>query len=378
MAAVTGTATFSPPKRWIAGSKRANNGSMDDEGIKQIGRNLYAIRVKRIDKSTGRVKNRKATVEGTRADARRKRDEIRAELGSTLARRQRMRLAVFAALWFEQRAGRLKATTLRRYRYSLEHILPALGEYFLDAIAPSVVAEYVTRRCRVAEGHTVLNELRLLRTLAKDAVNEGYSLRDWCARVAAPKVKKYTAKRPNLFTPPQFVDVLEHIGKRWRGLVLFMATTGLRWGEASALHWEDIDWRSGLATIRYHNDRGTLTSTKTDTPRTVPVLPEVAHEWGLRRAEGLLFPNRKKALHKGYPLIKVLAAACKAAGVPRVTAHGLRRTFNNIARQGVSREVLMSITGWVTQDMVEHYSFVGAGEKTQAARQVAGVLKVTN
>lgn len=43
-------------------------------------------------------------------------------------------------------------------------------------------------------------------------------------------------------------------------LVLFVATTGLRFGEASALHWEDV--RNGEAHTRWTNDRGTLTPSR--------------------------------------------------------------------------------------------------------------------
>lgn len=52
----------------------------------------------------------------------------------------------------------------------------------------------------------------------------------------------------------------------------------------------------------------------------------------------------------------------------RVTAHGLRRTFNNLARPRTGREVLKSITGHATDAMVEHYSLVGAQEKAVVSR----------
>ena len=61
-----------------------------------------------------------------------------------------------------------------------------------------------------------------------------------------------------------------------------------------------------------------------------------------------------------------------------MTTHGLRRTFNNLARQSTSREVLKSITGHSTDAMVEHYSFVGAGEKNTASRAVAKSMGIVN
>lgn len=354
---------------------------VDDEGIKQIGRNTHQVRVKRIDQRTGRQVNRKATVTGTKADAIRVRNQIRDELASTASKRPRIRLSEFAASWIEQRqrAG-LKASTLRRYGFSLEWIVPALGDLYLDAISPADVREYIaTRMKNKAAGNTVLNELRCLRTMAGDALNDRYCDQDWCARVPAPKVARYTKANPNLLNAKQFEDVIEAIPKQWRGLVLFIVTTGLRWGEASALHWEDVDFKAGEATISHSNDRGTIVTVKNESSyRTVPVVAEVAALWGLKRQRGLVFPTRRGVLHRGSPLIKVLKKACLVAKVPRVTTHGLRRTFNNLARQMTSQVVLKSITGHTTDKMVEHYSFVDHSEKLTASRAVAksiGLLK---
>jgi integrase len=351
-----------------------------DEGIKQLGKNKFQVRVKRIEAKTGRQRNRKLTVIGTRTDARRARDELRAELKSTRLAPRRIRLSEYAASWLEQREPSLKASTIRRYSYSLSHIIPALGDIYVDAISPADVRKYITKRAKKAEGYTVLNELRCLRTMARDSVAEGYAQTYWCDRVKAPKVSRYTKKNPNLLNAEQFVEVVKRIPEQWLGLVLFIVTTGLRWGEASALHWSDVNAKTGEATITHGNHRGTLTTVKNDSSyRTVPVLPEVRELW-MRHDARLVFPvtqgERKGMLHKGSPLRRVLSDACKAAGAPRVTTHGLRRTFNNLARQKTSREVLKSITGHSTDAMVEHYSFVGHAEKMTATQAVARSLGV--
>jgi len=57
--------------------------------------------------------------------------------------------------------------------------------------------------------------------------------------------------------------------------------------------------------------------------------------------------------------------------LPRVTTHGLRRTFNNLARQTTSRDVLKATTGRSTDAMVEHYSLVSTDETTLVSRALA-------
>ncbi len=107
----------------------------------------------------------------------------------------------------------------------------------------------------------------------------------------------------------------------------------------------------------------------------MPILPEILALLG-RRSDGLVFPTRADALYRTAPLRAVLDRACAAAGVPRVTTHGLRRTFNNQGRQVGDREVLKATTGHSTDAMVSHYSHVGADEKRALARAVATRLRV--
>lgn len=344
-----------------------------DEGIKQLTKTKFLVRVKRIEKKTGLERNLKRTVTGTKADARRVRDELREELASTSTTRPRTRLRDYALSWLDRRADDLKPSVVRKYANGIGHFDDhGMADIFLDSIASSDVAAHLQARLKAASGNTVLNELRLIRVIAKDSVNDGYAPRYWADRVKPPKVKGYTREWLNLLNREQLRKLIDSVPPQWRGIILFIATTGLRWGEASALHWEDVNLKAGEAVIHRGNDRGTLVDVKTKgSNRVVPVLPEVAKLWGLPRGRGLVFPTKRGKLHRGTPLRKVLNTACVKAEVPRVTTHGLRRTFNNLARQSTSREVLKSITGHTTDAMVEHYSHVGTDEKTVVSRSVA-------
>jgi len=126
---------------------------MNDEGIRHLGGNRWQVRVKRIEARTGRQRNRKATVTGTKADARRARDSLRSELRSLTPTPRKIRLSEYAASWLAQRVGRqLKASTLRRYGYSLEHIVPALGDLYVSAITPADIRAYVADRIKAGAG----------------------------------------------------------------------------------------------------------------------------------------------------------------------------------------------------------------------------------
>jgi integrase len=357
----------------------------DKTGIQQAGKGRFLVRVKRIEARTGLMANRKATVLGTFADAERVRDELRRQLASTVEKRAPIRLKAYAESWLRRRVERneIRDSVARKYGYSLRHILPILGDLYVHTITRADVEGYVALRkaeAGIKGGNTVLNELRLIRTIAKDTVAEGYASADWAARIKPPKVRKYSKERPNRFTPHQAFVLLAKIPERWQALVLLMMSTGLRWGEASALHWEDIDRKTGEATIKWGNDRGTLVLVKTDSSyRSVPIEPEILKLLGLRRDVGLVFPvtrgPRKGKLNAGYPLVNMLKRICKQVGIPYTTPHGLRRTFNNLGRQITERDILKAMSGHATDVMVEHYSHVELGEKQAASKAILAMIR---
>lgn len=67
--------------------------------------------------------------------------------------------------------------------------------------------------------------------------------------------------------------------------------------------------------------------------------------------------------------------ACKEAGIRRITTHGFRRTWNNLARQLADRMVVRSIVGHTSEAMTEHYSHVALDEKRAAAEAVARLVR---
>jgi len=225
------------------------------------------------------------------------------------------------------------------------------------------------------------------RLLAKDALADGVTERDFCARVKITVPDPYSDDEPNLLDPDQIARVLTEIPPYWLDLACTLAYTGLRWGEVSALHWDDLDLEQQVARIRWGNWRGTLQKPKTKRAnRTIPLvapLPELLaarrrrmlaeQHPGLRR--GLVFPTAQGTLHKGTPLGGVLRRACKRAGISiRFTPHGMRRTWNNIARQLADGMVVRAMIGHADEGMTEHYSRVGNDEKRTAAEAVARAM----
>jgi integrase len=305
-------------------------------------------------------------------------------------RTARPRLRDFATSWLRSKLPTLKAATRTHYAEVLDnHVLPKLGDYYLDAITSD---DLVTWRdgmlARGARPATVNSRLRVLKTLLGDAVHEHDLPRDPARRV--PAVRDVRAEDdPNCLNEGQLAAVLETARVRapnWHAFFLTLAYTGLRFGEATALRWDDLDETAGVIRVVRAQWKGKLDTTKTGRVRVVPLAPELAqvlreHRARLLKAqhvglaEGLVFPSQQRGafayMHNTAPR-RALAKCCAEAGVGhRFTIHGFRRTFNNLVRRVAEGVVVRSMTGHASIEMTDHYSQVDVREK-QAA--VAGIV----
>lgn len=110
--------------------------------------------------------------------------------------------------------------------------------------------------------------------------------------------------------------MLARVPPQWRLLVTLMAFTGMRWGEASALRWGDINFELREISVYRGNWRGAEALPKTPrSRRKVPLPDQVAgvleqmrrdllqgNIKGGIKVDGLaLFPSRHGQLHRGTP-----------------------------------------------------------------------------
>lgn len=349
-------------------------------GVLRTPEGRFRIRVKVRNPKTGKMMEIDRLVEARDAGAAAAlRQQLREEvLNGTQNRAERTRLGDYARSWLLAREPGLKPSTADRYATTLEkHVVPALGDYYMDALMPDDLVRW--RDAQKAKPSTVNSRLRILRTLLADATDELGLGRDPAARISAVREARVVDERDaNRLTGPELATVLaalERDAPEWHALFLCLALTGARFGEASALKWSDIDEKTALIHIRRSQWQGIVDTTKTDRCRTVPMTPPLktaldAQKDRLRAEDRLgewVFPSRKGTLLRTASLRKPLLAALKAAEIERRhTVHGFRRTFNNLLRQVTTGEVVRAMTGHVTEAMTEHYSHVELGERRSA------------
>jgi integrase len=373
----------------------------------QLAKNHHEIRVRATCPRTGRRKEvrREETCTLTEARALQQKWREEVEQSLTVVAAPRVRLRDFAASWLRGRieAGRLKPSSATKIAvvFDLHIATAAIADLHIDAITPSDIEQWLEglRRKRYAPGKgaaakrkgakvrgysstTIRGYYRVLRTMITAATAKA-RLPNPCDGVESPTA---TSRDDNFLTGDELPEVLafvERSSPAWYPAVLLDVLPGLRWGELSALRWDDIAEAPGVIRVARGNSKGEpIGSPKTGKAKVVPLLPAVAdalraHRLRMMAAQhpglhaGWIFPTEAGTLHKGSPLRRVLDAACAAASVGRrVTPHGLRHTANDLLRRVASAEVTRAIVGHATAQMTHHYSHVDEGEKRAAAARV--------
>ena len=381
-------------------------------GVFRLDQATYWIRAKVVDPRTGKNKEIDRVLDGVTAhEAAQKRDDLINDVKQSVQQARRVRVGEFAKSWIESKALKLDSTTLRTYADALEnHILPALGDYYYDALSPTDVQRWIddallrgwtsekrgskrskTKAVRRSYSRdTVRGWFRVFRTMTRDAMAALELQRDPTLRITMPE-ESCEKDEANSLSPTQLAAFLTAMRTHYPqhyALAVLLAYTGLRFCHASALHWDDWEEARGVLRVSRKQVRGKLGSVtrKKRAPKEYPVEPELAailkeHRMHLLKdqapglANGLMFPSTVGTYRTPNSLDAAWAKCLTAAQIgKRFTIHGLRYTFTDLVRlANVDAVVRRALTGHVTEEMQRHYSTVGLEEKRAA---VAGVLRL--
>lgn len=262
----------------------------------------------------------------------------------------------------------------RRSKPRAELALKRLDETFgrsraLD-ITSDRLAAYALARQAVAARATVRMELTVLKRAFRLALRA-----DKVATIPAFPTIHVDNARQGFFEEEEFLAVAAHLPDHVRSLSEFLYWTGWRKGEALALEWRSVDFKTGVIRIE---------TTKNGEPRTLPfrALPELAAL--LKRQRGMTDAvEREQGVvvrpvfhHRGGEPIRdfrgAWESACRAAGVVGKLVHDFRRTaVRRMERAGVSRSVAMKVTGHKTEAVYKRYAIVSENDIAEGLAKVA-------
>lgn len=197
----------------------------------------------------------------------------------------------------------------------------------------------------------------------------------------APKIRKLSEKgnaRQGFFERADFERVAAGLSEYLRGFTWFGYLSGWRKGEIASLRWTDVDRSEQIIRLRPEHS-------KNAEGRVLALEGElwnlIERQWQSRqykRPDGVSGVSQLVFHWRGEPIRefrKTWASACKAANVPGMLFHDLRRTaIRNMVRAGVPERVAMGISGHKTRDVFDRYNIVSEADIRQAVKQVQAYL----
>ncbi len=357
----------------------------------------WAAAVRYVDEA-GR-KKRRVVYGRTQAEVRRKLADARLRLDAgEPVKDATMSVAELLDDWTQKSlaaSDRRQATKDLYVSMARTHLVPVLGRIPLDRLRPSdVEALIAAKRAQGLAPSTVRTIYTVLRAALDIAVRDGLVRRNVALAVRRPAAVRTDAA---YLAREQAERLLEAIrGDRLEALYRLLLATGLRRGEALALHWADVDLDQATLRVRWtlvRTSRGLeLGEPKTEKSRRIVPLPRTAVEtlrmhrvaqaterlalgpaWTER---GLVFPSEI-----GTPLDPRNVSArfqrvARRAGLEGVSLHTLRHSAASLLlAAGTHTKVVQEHLGHssyaITADI---YSHVAPAQAREAADRLDAAI----
>jgi integrase len=193
---------------------------------------------------------------------------------------------------------------------------------------------------------------RVLSMVLAYAVKDGRLAVNPAAGVSLPRVRE-AEKR--FLSHPQVHELADACGDDYRLMVLFLAYTGLRWGEMAALTVGRVDFfrRRALVAESVTPVEGVMTfgPTKGHERREVPIprflIDDLARHVEGKSADDLVFAGQRGAVMRSGTFRRgALIEATRAIGIPGFHPHELRHTAASLAiASGADVKVVQQMLG---------------------------------
>jgi len=309
-------------------------------------------------------------------------------------------------------SDRKESTRVLYDNLSRKHLEPApFGAIGLDKLRPSDIEKLIldlraqtrtrgrgddAETVRALSDSTIRSVYTVLRTALDGAVRDGLLARNPAALVKRPGIERADAGYLDASAVTAVLKAAE--GSRYHPVLLLIASTGLRRGEALALRWTDIDLEAGhlkvAQTIARIDGRLVVSEPKTarsrrEVPLSAPIVAllqrhratqdedraRAANQWA---DTGLVFTTELGTAVDPRNLLRVIEAAARTAKVEGVGIHTLRHSAAvAMLEGGVHIKAVADLLGHssisITGDVYGHTSDSAARNAVEGLTTLLGV-----
>lgn len=293
----------------------------------------------------------------------------------------------------------ISENTRALYQHFLDrHILPVIGDYKLVDVSPAMLKKLLLDFQKAGYAHSSQVLLRsLLHSLFDMAFMDDSIPMNPMVKIKVPPMPKDAKadEGPKSLTEIALIHVLESVKKeplKWQVYINLAADTGCRRGELCGLQWSDIDWTTGIITVRrnlqYSKEKGTYSTTPKNGksrpvdigPETISLLRQLRNEQASSCISQWVFT--KDGSHE--PLCpktptNYFAAFGKKYNVPNFHPHLLRHTSASIAlTNGADIISVKERLGHSSIRTTEKYTHANQESIRRAGQAVRDALKAEN
>jgi integrase len=306
--------------------------------------------------------------------------------------------------WKDNGWGDLSPVTVRRYENVWRlHIERSIGKERIASLTPYDVEQYFRQLKTKGVGRETVRYVRAMLNRAcklarKWSANElinpiaDTELPSWGINGAPGPVRSPTVEEVR-----RLLHKAEELDPRYATCLRVIAATGTRRGEAGALRWSDIDWKTGQLTIDESvipADGGAIVKS----PKTRTSIRQVTVDAGtLAQLKALRSDQRRLAKDAGveltddgfifsaepdgslppYPdtISRAFSKARVAAEIPDdIHLHSLRHFQATSLDAVIPERQKQARLGWSTTHMARHYTDAITAEDRRAAQHIGALL----
>jgi integrase len=241
----------------------------------------------------------------------------------------------------------MKHTTLHHYKNALRaYALPKFRERKITEINREDIQTFLAEKARKYSESTLRSMRVVLGLTLGWATNCGWLERNPCTRVKLPKRSGGRRVTRTVLTAEQVNAIAEKLKEPYATLVLFLAASGLRIGEALAIKWTDFKGNVLHVTRRiYDGDVDAVKSKRSE--RKLPIGPILmARMEKLGKGEWVFRSRTGTPLNPGNALKRHIRPAAEKLGISLGGWHDFRHTLSTkLRRSGVHPKVVSDILG---------------------------------